>query len=177
MTTICRKVIVSEVGRTLGWNADCELLRSMSDDGWDPVSFEIKDDGLVIEFELVNHSGPSPWSYDCNQEGGSIPFTVSTLDNYARNHDLEAIFCFRAGVRGAERDGSYVRFFCRRNRAESSSGGVGEVKAKWEHKAIACKRRPRKALVGGWTLIGVINDWDGKSFTGRRLGIYKRRVD
>lgn len=176
MTLIRRKIVVSEVGRTLGWSADKELLRSKSDEGWDPVSFEIKDEGLVIKFELVNDSGPSLWSYDCNQEGCTIPFTVSILDNYAHLHDLEVLFCFRAGLRGAERDGNYVRFFCRRNRTESPLRGVGEAKAKWEHKSIAFKRRAPKALAGGWTLIGVINDWDKETFDERRLGIYKRRV-
>lgn len=167
MTTnrICRIV---EKNRAVGWMADNELLRHMASGGWDPVAFRFGVSGLEITFESTNESGPSRWTYDCNQEGGSINDLVRTLDMYMNSHGLELIFCFRAGSGEATRSGGYVRFFARRPALRTGIGDVG-----WEHRAMKIAGRARARLNGGWTHVATINSYPD---VGAKFGIYKRMV-
>ena len=112
-------ITISERGRPLGWEADCNLLNDLSKDWWEPHRFRITTHGLSIDF--VRPFSPLLFEYDCNQEGGSAESFVSTLNHYCTDKGLEVIFAFRAGTAGAETSGTYTRFFMRRRRGNDSS--------------------------------------------------------
>ena len=177
------RMTITESGRDLGWSEDRELLRSLSDEGWDPRRFDFDNSGLVISFECQNLGTPSEWEYDCNQEGGTSVATIGTLKYYAESHGLEIIFVYRVGTQGAERQGGYTRFYCRRPRTTDNPRwkfpfeycGVvaGEIVTGFEQVQV---ERPPTTHPKEWELIGTVRSWNEAdwTFNGRRLRIYKR---
>ena len=179
-----RRQIVTELGRELGWQADHELLNRMAEEGWDPVKFDFDYNGLVIHFEQTSDGQPSKWKYDCNGEGGNSSATIGSLKYYAQFNGLEIIFVYRTGTAGAERQGSYTRFFSRAPREDSETW-----KSNFEYCGVVASKietgfekvhieKPPTTHPKLWELIGTVRSWneDDWAYTGRRLRIYKRAI-
>jgi len=172
--------VVVEAGRELGWTADRELLNRMADAGWDPVDFRLTRNGLEIEFELSNPSGPSTWVYDCNQEGGTIETLLMVLGHFSSDlywtpednpHNLEAVFFYRveSGSSGAREDGFYVRFFGRRPRDHSATWPGG-----WEYLAVENTGKAPVSRGGKWTYLASMRNHPDQP---AEMAVYRRPID
>ena len=107
-------ITISEWGRKeLGWRADKQLLRDLSNNGWEPHKFRITTCGLTVDFRFVGKDSQQ-YEYSCNQEGGSAASLVRDFNEIFAPKGWEIIFVYRVGPKGAENSGVYTRFLMRR---------------------------------------------------------------
>ena len=141
--------VVKEVGRTLGWSGDRQLLVEMSHQGFDPIDFRVTSEGLAITFEQTKAQGPSDWEYDCNQEGGDIEMLIAAVSQYSAHYEsrfsglFEPIFAYRTGSEGADSKGMYIRFIGRAPRDHETKSPRS-----WQLRAVALDSHLRQKSPG-----------------------------
>jgi hypothetical protein len=106
-------ISISELGRQLGWEADGQLLKDLSNDGWEPHRFRITTSGLTVDFRFVGIRAQQ-YEYSSNQEGGNAESLVRDFNEIFSPKGWEVIFVYRAGTKGADNAGVYTRFLMRR---------------------------------------------------------------